>query len=61
MEKLEIKNRWHQIKPKMKQVYAQLSDEDLKYVEGREEEFLSRLEQKTGKQRDELVKWINRL
>jgi uncharacterized protein YjbJ (UPF0337 family) len=61
MDKLEIKGRWNEIKGKIKQAYAQLNDDDLKYREGQEDELLGRLQQKTGQKREELVKWINGL
>ncbi|MFW6326980.1 MAG: CsbD family protein [Bacteroidota bacterium] len=61
MDKLEIKGNWNVLKGKLKQKYGDLSDDDLVYVEGKEEELLGRLQKKTGKTRDELVKEINNL
>lgn len=61
MDKLEIAGKWNEIKGKIKQAYADLTDDDVKYEEGQEEELLGRLQQKTGKQREELVTWINSL
>jgi len=54
MDKLELKG-------KVKQAYADLTDDDLKHVEGQDDELLGKLQQKTGKGRNELVKWINSL
>ncbi|MBB6236027.1 uncharacterized protein YjbJ (UPF0337 family) [Pedobacter sp. AK013] len=54
MGKLELKGKWNEIKGKVKQTYA-----DLKHEEGQNEELLGKLQQKTGKGSDELVKWIN--
>ena len=59
MDKLEIKGRWNEIKGKVKKAYADLTDDDLIYAEGQEDELLGRLQKKTGKKRDELVKEIN--
>ena len=61
MDKLEIKGGWNELKGKIKQAYGDLTDDDLTREEGKDEEFLGKLQQKTGKGRDELVKWINDL
>ena len=49
MGNLKWKGRWNQIKGKVKQEYGELTDNDLKYVEGKEEELLGKLQEKTGK------------
>jgi len=59
MDKLRIKGKWNQIKGSLKQKYAELTDDDLAYVEGEEEKLLGKLQEKTGKTRDELRKEIN--
>ncbi|MFN0254707.1 CsbD family protein [Pedobacter ureilyticus] len=61
MDKLELKGKWNELKGKVKQAYADLTDDDLKYEEGKDDELLGRLQQKTGKGRDELVTWIKSL
>ena len=61
MDKLEFKGTWNEVKGKIKQSYADLTDDDLKYEEGKDDEFLGKLQQKVGKGRDELVKWIKSL
>ncbi|HQW93721.1 MAG: CsbD family protein [Chitinophagaceae bacterium] len=61
MDKLEIKGNWNELKGKIKKEYGDLTDDDLKYEEGKDEEMLGRLQQKIGKGRDELVKWIKSL
>jgi len=61
MDKLEIKGGWNELKGKIKQAYGDLTDDDLAWQEGKDDETLGRLQQKTGKTRDELVKWINSL
>jgi uncharacterized protein YjbJ (UPF0337 family) len=48
MEKLQIKGNWNQIKGNLKQKYSQLTDDDLTYAEGKEEELLGKLQEKTG-------------
>ena len=59
MDDLRIKGRWNEIKGKLKQDYGDLTDEDLTYAEGKEDELLGKLQQKTGKSKDELRKQIN--
>ncbi len=61
MNKLEVKGKWNVVKGKMKQKYADLTDDDLTYVEGKEDELLGRLQEKTGKAREELVDELNKL
>ncbi len=61
MDKLEIKGNWNELKGKIKQEYGDLTDDDLKYEDGKEDEMLGKLQQKVGKGRDELVKWIKSL
>lgn len=61
MDKLQIKGSWNELKGKIKQAYGDLTDDDLTYEEGKDDETLGKLQQKTGKTRDELVKWINSL
>lgn len=59
MDNLEIKGNWNEIKGKLKKKYGDLSDNDLKYMEGKEDELLGKLQKKTGKTRRELSKEIN--
>ncbi|MDP4149814.1 MAG: CsbD family protein [Bacteroidota bacterium] len=61
MSNLQLKGKWNEMKGKVKQAYAHLTDDDLKYEEGKDDELLGRLQQKTGKGRDELVRWLKEL
>jgi uncharacterized protein YjbJ (UPF0337 family) len=61
MDKMEIKGKWNEWKGKLKQQYADLTDDDLTYDEGKDDEFWGRLQQKTGKAKDDLVKWLKDL
>lgn len=61
MNKLQIKGNWNQVKGKLKQKYGQLTDDDLQYAEGKEEELLGRLQSKTGKAKEDLLEEINKL
>ena len=59
MDNLIVKGTWNELKGKLKQAYGNLTDDDLKYEEGKEDELLGRLQKKTGKTKDDLKKWFN--
>ncbi len=52
MNKLEIKGDWNIVKGKLKQQWATLTDDDLQYLEGKQEELLGRIQQRTGETRE---------
>jgi uncharacterized protein YjbJ (UPF0337 family) len=54
MNKLQFKGSWNEMKGKLKQKYAQLTDDDLKYAEGQDEELIGRLQKKLGKSAEEV-------
>ncbi len=58
MDNLIVKGTWNTVKGKLKQAYGNLTDDDLKYEEGKDEELLGRLQQKTGKTKDDLRIWF---
>lgn len=61
MSELTWKGRWNEIKGKVKQQYADLTDDDLLYAEGKEDELVGKLQKKTGKTQDEVNSWLNGL
>jgi uncharacterized protein YjbJ (UPF0337 family) len=56
-----LKGTWNEIKGKVKQAYGDITDDDLIREKGKDDEMLGKLQKKTGKGRDELVKWLNDL
>jgi len=52
--KLQIKGSWNEIKGKLKQKYGQLTDDDLMFADGKEDELLGRLQKRLGRTKDEL-------
>lgn len=52
MNTLQLKGNWNVIKGKMKQRYANLTDDDLQYVEGMEDELIGRIQKRTGQTRE---------
>lgn len=58
MNKLNFKGNWNQVKGKLKQKYGDLTEDDLTYVEGKEDELLGRLQKKLGKSKEEVAEEI---
>jgi uncharacterized protein YjbJ (UPF0337 family) len=58
MNKLEIKGDWNITKGKLKQKWAKLTDDDLKYAEGKQEELVGRIQKRTGETREAVEKAI---
>jgi uncharacterized protein YjbJ (UPF0337 family) len=54
MNKLQFKGSWNEIKGKLRQKYAQLTDDDLAYTEGKDEELIGKLQKKLGKSAEEV-------
>ena len=52
--KLQMKGSWNEIKGKLKQKYGQLTDDDLTFAEGKDDELLGRLQKRLGRTKDEL-------
>jgi uncharacterized protein YjbJ (UPF0337 family) len=60
-EEFKLRGNWNELKGKIKQQYANLTDDDLKYEEGKDDELLGRLQKKIGKSKDEVIRWIQSL
>lgn len=60
-KELKLKGNWNEIKGKIKQKYADLTDDDLKYEEGKDDELVGRLQKKIGKTKDQVIDWIQSL
>jgi uncharacterized protein YjbJ (UPF0337 family) len=52
--KLQMKGTWNEVKGKLKQKYGQLTDDDLAFAEGKEDELLGRLQKRLGRTQDEI-------
>jgi uncharacterized protein YjbJ (UPF0337 family) len=57
----ELKGNWNETKGKLKQKFADLTDNDVLMEEGKQDEMLGRLQIKLGKSKEELHKIINEL
>lgn len=58
MNTLNIKGTWNELAGKLKQQFGDLTDDDLLFKEGKEEELLGRLQNKLGKTKDEIRQMI---
>jgi len=56
MNTTEVKGNWNEQKGKLKQKYANLTDNDLMFAEGKKDEMLGKLQIKLGKTKEELDK-----
>lgn len=56
--KLNLKTHWEEVKERLKENDMNLSDEDLAYQPGKEEELFRRLAKKINKSPDEVKEFI---
>ena len=56
--KLNISIPWEEVKEKLLEAEPHLTEADLEYKEGKEEELLERLAQKMGRTTDQVKGWI---
>ena len=61
MNTITIKGNWNEIAGKLKQQFANLTDDDLLFQKGKEEELLGRLQSKLGKTKEDLRKIISKI
>ncbi len=57
---LRLKGNWNVIKGKLKQAYGDLTDDDLTYVEGQENELVGRIQKRVGKTASEVRSLLNK-
>tara|TARA_R110002020_G_scaffold375206_2_gene586413 strand:+ start:746 stop:931 length:186 start_codon:yes stop_codon:yes gene_type:complete len=57
----EIKGNWNVIKGKLKQQYGDLTDDDLTFAEGKENELWGRLQKKVGKTKEQIMDEIKKI
>ncbi|PYI89979.1 MAG: general stress protein CsbD [Verrucomicrobia bacterium] len=61
MTNLRFKGNWNEAKGKLKQKYGQLTDDDLAFAEGKDDELLGRLQKKLGKTKEDVRREIESL
>jgi uncharacterized protein YjbJ (UPF0337 family) len=61
MNQMEMEGKWNQVKGQFKQKYGDVTDDDVTFSEGKFDEMLGRLQEKTGKSKEDLKKEIESL
>jgi len=56
MNKLQIKGDWNILKGKLKQKWADLTDDDLDFADGKKDELIGRIQKRTGQEREQIEK-----
>lgn len=60
---LQLKGKWNQIKGKLKEKYANLTDDDVTYVEGQDDQMWGRIQEKTGRTiediKHDVLSWVD--
>ena len=59
MTTLEIKGDWNITKGKLKEKWGKLTDNDLQYTEGRQDELIGRIQKRTGETREAVEKAVS--
>ena len=59
MSTLIAKGNWNIAKGKLKQKLAQLADDDLQFIEGKEDELIGRIQKRTGKARGKIEQTVD--
>lgn len=58
---IELRKNWHETKQKLKKKFAKITDNDLLFEEGKQEDLVKKLQIKLGKSKEEIVKIISAL
>jgi uncharacterized protein YjbJ (UPF0337 family) len=58
---LQAKGHWNDLKGKLKQKFASLTDDDLLFDEGQEDQFWGKLQVKLGKTKQEIKDFIDKV
>ncbi|HEV7622087.1 MAG TPA: CsbD family protein [Flavisolibacter sp.] len=61
MDELELRGKWNELKGKAKQAHGNLTDDDVKWEEGKDDEFFGKMQTKLGKTRDGVIDWLKSL
>lgn len=57
----KIRGNWNELKGKLKAQYGELTDDDLTYQKGKEEELIGRIQHRLGESKDKIKKIIDSL
>ena len=59
MSSLTAKGNWNIAKGKLKQKFAQLTDDDLQFADGKEDELIGRIQKRTGQAREKIQRTMD--
>ena len=59
MSTLTAKGNWNIAKGRLKQKFAQLTDDDLQFIEGKEDELIGRIQKRTGQVRKKIERTVD--
>jgi uncharacterized protein YjbJ (UPF0337 family) len=59
MSTLTAKGNWNIAKGKLKQKFAQLTDDDLQFAEGKEDELIGRIQKRTGHAKEQIKQTVD--
>ena len=59
MNKLEMRGNWNIVKGKLKKKWANLTDDDLRFEEGHDQELIGRIQKRTGQTREEVERALD--
>ena len=59
--KLKLKGNWNLIKGNLKQKWSQLTDDELLYEEGKEDELIGRIQKKTGETKEAINAYLEKM
>lgn len=57
----KLRGNWNQVKGNLKQKWGDLTDDELLYEEGKEDELIGRIQQKTGETKENINNFIDRM
>ncbi|MCH5684529.1 CsbD family protein [Niabella sp. W65] len=57
----QVKGNWNVVKGNLKQKWADLTDDDLLYEEGKEDEVIGRIQKRTGETKEDINRFIDDL
>ncbi len=61
MNTLIFKGSWNDVKGRLKKAYGDLTDDDLVYIEGEDDQLLGRLQKRLGQTKDQIRKIISEI
>ena len=54
-----IKGQWKQVKGKVKEKWGKLTDDDLNVIDGKKDQFVGKLQERYGYQKDQAEREVN--